>query len=60
MTDKCRASQEDYCSLDKDHARRIWALIQRDAIEHGIPKSQWKWQTFADFWQMYAADQESR
>jgi hypothetical protein len=45
---------------DKDAARRIWALIQRDAIENGIPQSEWKWQTFAEFWQMYAADQESR
>ena len=49
-----------YRSPDKDAARRIWALIQRDAIENGIPQSEWKWQTFAEFWQMYAADQESR
>ena len=49
-----------YRSPDKDAARRIWALIQRDAIENGIPRSEWKWQTFAEFWQMYAADQESR
>jgi hypothetical protein len=47
-------------SPDKGAARRIWTLIQRDALENGIPQSEWKWQTFADFWQMYAADQESR
>jgi hypothetical protein len=47
-------------SPDKEAARRIWALIQRDALENGIPQSEWKWQTFAEFWQMYAADQESR
>jgi hypothetical protein len=47
-------------SPDKDAARRIWALIQKDAADNGIPQCEWKWQSFAEFWQVYAEDVNSR
>jgi hypothetical protein len=44
-------------SPDKEEARRIWRAMQEAAIETGLTQPEWKWQTFADFWQFYVEDQ---